>query len=225
MHMNIASRPLRRAPKTLSASEAAKRTIKDAGLSPSAMSRWAERHVIRLLNQKPNRVTERVTWIVEACQRVILLDESMKLAPGLGPDKQAFFAEIGEIMQEVYARVSKFRCVPRVRYLAAPDQCIDVQYEFAVTKETASEGKAMAWLIDHIDTVHRIRRCRFQECRKWFFAVTDHQKYCGDTCRKRDASKGESFKKKRAAYMREVWRPREAEKDEKAKRLAKRKTK
>jgi len=224
MHMGITSRPLQTAPKTLSASEAAKRTIKDAGLSPSAMSRWAELNIVRLLNQKPNSMTDRVTWMIEACQRVIQLDQSMKLPPGLGPDKQALSVEIDEIMQEVYSRASKFRCVPRVRYLAASDQCFDVQHEFVVTKETASEGKAMAWLIDHIDTVHRIRRCRLQECRKWFFAVTDHQKYCGDTCRKRDASQGVSFKMKRREYMKK-YRSNEAEREEKAKQLAKRKSK
>lgn len=222
--MKVTVRPLRE-PKTLSASEAAKRTIKDAGLSPRAMSRWAEQHIIRLLNQKPNGATERVTWIVEACQRVIQLDQAMKLASGLGPDWKALDAELNEIMEELYARVSKFRCVPRVMYLAAPDRCFDVQYHVVVTKETASEGKAMAWLLDHIDTVHRIRRCRLQECRQWFFAVTDHQKYCRDTCRKRDASKGESFKKKRAAYMREVFRPRETKQNEKAKRSARGKSK
>jgi hypothetical protein len=216
-------RPLRE-PKILSASEAAKRTIKDAGLSPRAMSEWAELHIIRLLNQKPNRVTNRVTWIVEACQRVIQLDQAMKLASGLGPDWKALDAELNEIMKELYARVSKFRCVPRVMYLVAPDRCFDVQYHFVVTKETASEGTAMAWLLDHIDTVHRIRRCRLQECRKWFFAVTDHQKYCGDTCRKRDAAQGESFKEKRRLYMRK-YRGEEAERSERAKRLAKGKSK
>jgi hypothetical protein len=82
----------------------------------------------------------------------------------------------------------------------------------------------MAWLLDHIDTVHRIRRCRLQECRQWFFAVTDHQKYCGDRCRKRDAAHGESFKEKRRIYMRK-YRVEEAERNERAKRLAKGKSK
>ena len=223
VRMTTTSRPLRRS-KTLSASEAAKRTIKDAGLSPRATSRWAEQHIVWLLNQKPNSATERVTWIVEACQRVIQLDQAMKLASGLGPDRQALYAEIGEIMEELYARVSKFRCVPRVMYLAAPDRCFEVQYHFVATKETESEGKAMAWLMDHIDTVHLIRRCRLQECRRWFFAVTDHQKYCGVTCRKRDAAQGESFKEKRRIYM-SKYRSEEAERDARSKRLAKGKSK
>lgn len=219
--MNVTSRQLRKS-KTLSASEAAKRTIKDAGLSPRAMSKWAELNVIRLLNQKSNSVTKRITWIVEGCQRVIQLDQAMKLSPGLGSDREALDAEIGEIMEELYARVSKFRCVPRVMYCAAPDQCFEVQYHFVVTKENASEGKAMGWLMDHVDTVYRIRRCRRQECRQWFFAVTDHQKYCGDTCRKRDARQGESFKEKRRKYMKK-YRSGDAERENRAKQLIGRK--
>ena len=215
--MNVTSRQLRKS-KTLSVAEAAKHTIVQSGLSPSAMSRWAELNVIRLLNGKPSPATERVAWVVEACQRVIQLDQSMKLPPGLGPDKQVLYAEIDKIMQEIYKRVSKFRCVPHVMYCAAPDQCFEVQYHFVVAKETASEGTAMAWLMDHIHAVHRIRRCRLAECRKWFFAVTDHQKYCGDKCRKRDAAHGETFKEKRRIYMR-TYRSEEAERENRAKQL------
>jgi hypothetical protein len=108
-----------------------------------------------------------------------------------------------------------------VSYSGAPERYLDVQYFFVVTNESAaSESQATAWLMDHIDAVPRIRRCRRLQCRNWFFAVTDHQKYCGDTCRKRDASRGESFKKKRREYMKKYRRD-EAERDQKAKRLAK----
>jgi hypothetical protein len=213
--MSITSHTLR-IPKTLSASEAAKRTIRAAGLPPRAMSGWADQNIIRLLNQKSNCVTERIRWIVEACQRVIQLDQAMKFPTDLCPDRKALDAEIGAIMKELYARVSKFRCVPLVLYCGEPDQCFDVQYRFVATKEAASEAGAVAWLMDHIDTVHRIRRCNLQECRRWFFAVTDHQKYCGDTCRKRDAEQGESFKEKRRLYMK-GYRRKEKEKDEQAK--------
>jgi hypothetical protein len=83
---------------------------------------------------------------------------------------------------------------------------------------------AIQWIVDHIDAVHRIRRCHRLQCRKWFFAVTEHQKYCGDNCRQRDASQGESFKEKRRIYMKK-YRSEEAERDALAKRLAKGKRK
>jgi len=179
------------------------------------MAKWADVNILQLLNGKLSPTAERVTWIVEACQRVIRLDQDMKLPPGLGQDKKALDAEIGEIMEELYARVSKFRCAPLVLYCGEPDQCFDVQYRFVVTKETASEGGAVAWLVEHIDTAHRIRRCHRLQCRKWFFAITDRQKYCTDHCRKTDAQQGPEFRKRRAEYMRERYRPTQKERDAK----------
>jgi hypothetical protein len=215
--------------KTLSAAEAAQRTIKQSGLSPRGMSRWAEQNIIRLLNGKPSSVSERVTWIVEACQRVIQLHESMKLAshtPSLAPDKHALLAEASKILKELNERLSKYKCLPVVRYIALPNRCFDVQYKFVATSnDEESECQAVAWIMDHIAAVHRIRRCNRLECSKWFFAVTDHQKYCGDDCRKREAQQGPEFKRKRAEYMRDTYRPRQKELDAKAKRLAKGKSK
>jgi hypothetical protein len=216
--MNVTSRPLRQS-KALSAAEVAKRTIVQSGLSPSAMSRWAEINVIWLLNGKPSRVRERVTWIVDACQQVIRLDQQLKLSTTPGA-KDTLFREVSKTMKDLHSRVATYRCVPLVRYTAEPDRCFDVQYQFLAASEGAKpECVAVAWLMDHIHAVHRIRRCRHAECRKWFFAVTDHQKYCGDRCRKRDAAQGESFKEKRRIYMRK-YRSEEPERNARSLRLA-----
>lgn len=216
--MKVTSRQLQKS-KTLSAAEVAKRTIVQSGLSPSAMSRWAERNVIRLLNGKPSSVRERVTWIVDACQQVIQLDQQLKLSTAPGA-KDALFREVSKTMKDLHSRVATYRCVPLVRYTAEADRCFDVQYQFLAAGEGAKpECVAVAWLMDHIQAVHRIRRCHRLECRKWFFAVTDHQKYCGDTCRKRDAAQDESFKEKRRLYMRK-YRIDRAEDEERSKRQA-----
>jgi hypothetical protein len=37
--------------------------------------------------------------------------------------------------------------------------------------------------------------------------VTEHQKYCEANCRKREAQQGPEFKRKRAEYMRDRYRP------------------
>ena len=58
------------------------------------------------------------------------------------------------------------------------------------------------------------RRCR--DCTKWFFAVTAHQRYCSDKCRKRFASHGEEFKNARREYMRS-YRKQEKSRDRAAK--------
>ena len=180
------------------------------------MSRWAETNVIQLLNGKPSSATKRVTWIVEACLQVIQLQDSMKLAYAShsvvpGPHREALGADIERILTEMAARLSKYKCLPIV--LMSLDRYFDVQYMFPAACEGASaECVAIAWLMDYIHAVHRIRRCHRQVCRKWFFAVTEHQKYCGDTCRKRDAAQGDLFKEKRRIYMKK-YRDEEAERD------------
>lgn len=228
-YMSVTSRQLQEH-KALSAAEVAKLAIVQSGLSSSAMSRWADQNIIRLLNGKPGSAAERVTWIVEACQQMIQLDESMKLphtsrsvAPTL--DKEALLADAGRILNQMNARLAKYKCLPVVRYIASADSCFDVGYSFlAASKGAEAECEAVAFVLDHIHAVHRIRRCRRLECRKWFFAVTSHQKYCGDACRKRDAAQGESFKEKRRIYMTE-YRRKDAERNETTKRLAKGKSK
>jgi len=193
-----------------------------SGLSPRAMSRWAERNVIRLLNGKPSSVTERVTWIVEACQQVIQLHESTKLAHashsiGLGPGAEAILEHTVRILRELNARLSKYKCLPVVRYSASSHGCFDVQYLFLAANERAApECVAISFVMDHIHAVNRIRRCRRPECGKWFFAVTGHQKYCSDHCRKTDAQQGSEFKRKRAEYMRERYRPIKRQRDARA---------
>lgn len=195
--MDTTSRPLRK-PKAQSASATAKRD----------MFRFGGQHIVELLNMKPNpeSATERVAWLVEAFHQVIRLHESIQLPSAFGSGSRAAIAEAAKILAEVNARLCRFNLIPVVLQFPTADSRLGVQYQHAESKnmsrQTQTERVAALWLIDHLDTVHRIRRCRLQECQKWFFAVTEHQKYCGDTCRKRDASHGESFKKKRAAYMR-----------------------
>jgi hypothetical protein len=63
------------------------------------------------------------------------------------------------------------------------------------------------------------RRCR--ECKKWYFAVTAHQIYCGDNCRKRSASHSETFRNARREYMR-TYRHQEKSREAAAKERLKR---
>jgi hypothetical protein len=46
----------------------------------------------------------------------------------------------------------------------------------------------------------RYRRC--SNCSRWFYAQTEHQRFCEEICRKANASKSEVFKEKRRLYMR-----------------------
>jgi hypothetical protein len=47
--------------------------------------------------------------------------------------------------------------------------------------------------------LYRYKTC--PECKKWFYTLTDHQRFCGDSCRKRYASHSGEYKLKRREYM------------------------
>jgi hypothetical protein len=63
--------------------------------------------------------------------------------------------------------------------------------------------------------IDRFRRCN--HCSRWFYAITGHQKYCGESCRMGAHSQGTEFRKKRARYMREKYRPALREREASAK--------
>lgn len=51
----------------------------------------------------------------------------------------------------------------------------------------------------------RFRLC--PQCGGWFYAITGHQRFCGDSCRRQNAAQNPEFKEKRRTYMRERYRP------------------
>ena len=51
----------------------------------------------------------------------------------------------------------------------------------------------------------RLRRCA--ECLQWFYAIKGHQQFCRVSCRRRHTAQDPEFKDKRAAYMRDQYRP------------------
>lgn len=64
----------------------------------------------------------------------------------------------------------------------------------------------------------RFRRC--SECQQWFYAIREHQKFCGAACRRHHTAQDLAFKIKRATYMRETYRPREKWEEAESKRRA-----
>ncbi len=190
---------------------------------------WAEQakerpYVVRLLNMKASSVSERLALIVEACHRVEQLSESIRLSSASEGDAQR--ADRARVLKDLNARLSGYKWHPTLAAYTEQHFYFHVRYSFhAANHEEATENQAVEWLMRHTAEIHRIRRCRRPQCRKWFFAVTDHQKYCGENCRKRDAQQGPEFKRKRAEYMRDTYRPRQKEIDARAKRLARGKSK
>jgi hypothetical protein len=81
--------------------------------------------------------------------------------------------------------------------------------------------RAISHFLEHYlpsGKIGRFRTCL--ECRKWFFAVVDHQKYCSEKCRLRHVAHSDEFREKRARYMRERYRPLIEELEQQAKRKA-----
>lgn len=59
--------------------------------------------------------------------------------------------------------------------------------------------------------IARFRRC--SECQNWLYAVTSHQRFCGEICRRHYTSGSPEFKEKRRNYMKQVYRPQQKKRD------------
>jgi hypothetical protein len=72
----------------------------------------------------------------------------------------------------------------------------------AKTEQSGWENLFVHWLLN-VRTrgdLSLTRRCR--NCRRWFYAVTNHQTSCTDRCRQQIHSRNERFKENRRLYMR-----------------------
>ena len=96
--------------------------------------------------------------------------------------------------------------------------------------DTLWESRAIHWLLGRLQEhaffpgdpcdINLIRRCA--NCGRWFVALTNHQRFCNQLCRKHNASQSPEFKQKRRSYMRERYRPMQKELERKALEQAKR---
>jgi hypothetical protein len=224
--MNITLRKLRRAD-TSDTENTVRRSVKRAGISPSHMFELPDQSVdlvIEFLKMESTPAAKSFAELVETCRRLGQLIESIKFSPATS-GKQS--AEAARLVAEINGRLFKYEWHPAVFGFLGAGSHFRVHYAILATSNdpaSAMEQYAIQWIVDHIDAVDRIRRCHRLQCRKWFFAVTEHQNYCGDNCRQRDASQGESFKEKRRIYMKK-YRSEEAERNARAKRLARGKSK
>jgi hypothetical protein len=238
--MTIEARPLQKS-KAPTAAQVAKRSLALARSQTKTIASLADRYLISLLNMKSNGVTKRVTRIIELCRAATQLTEQISHFSINGTAHNvALKEERHQILVDLNTYLSKYKWTPVVRNSVSVDSYFQITFEAGPnpvveerlcgalapidfnTSEGAAfvENRAVQWIVRNIGKVHRVRRCRRLQCGKWFFAVTDHQKYCDDPCRKRDAEQGEDFKEKRRLYMRK-YRGEEAEREMRAKRLAK----
>jgi hypothetical protein len=187
--------------KANSAAAAAAASIKQAGLNPRLMSKWADINLFRELNGRSDQVARRVTAIVDLCKKISDLTEEVKY--GHTPRDKTRLNEWNKALLDLNARLVKFKWHPLVMAVMDTGSHFSVAYEFeSRTADELFENQAVQWLMNNIDAIDRIRRCERTECGKWFFAIAAHQKYCHKECRQAVASRGEAFKEKRRRYMR-----------------------
>jgi hypothetical protein len=139
------------------------------------------------------------------------------------PEIEKCNRQLNRALTALYECAAGYTYRPVVRPSPFGPDHLSVAYEADGLDETAklnheTRGKlAFTWILDNIEFIHRFRRCR--QCRNWFFAATEHQKFCDEACRKRHASYSADFKDKRRRYMRKYRRD-EKRRDKLAKKLA-----
>jgi hypothetical protein len=114
------------------------------------------------------------------------------------------YEDFGAAVEKAKKLLSRYQWTPTV-YSDNTFSSLSLAFRW---HHTFSENKAVTWLLYKMRgsgmapaPILRIRKCAW--CAKWFYAITDHQKYCGTACRKKDHAQSQEFKDKRARYMRE----------------------
>ena len=160
------------------------------------MVKWANLNLVDWLNQAKSAGVRRVLDIIALAQQASRIAEEARQA---STDEQYFSCKFREspIVSKLNAALFRYDCKAKILFY---DASLHRQYLFSGRVRDQSEARAVAFLIENLTLVHRVRRC--VECQRWLFAVTEHQKYCGDNCRKRHAARGADFLAQRRLYMR-----------------------
>jgi len=115
--------------------------------------------------------------------------------------QKAYTAVIGRVNRIL----SRYRAIP---VLLPAVFWVDDHTGLRFDWQPERDGKWRKWEIEAVQLIlgliekrelHRLHKCR--NCSKWFYAVTDHQLHCSDTCRKQFASRDPKFKERRRRYM------------------------
>lgn len=122
-------------------------------------------------------------------------------ARGILLHAKALKRERDSILDRVNGHLSKTRQFHRLEFFHFDTDLI-LRAEFHARSESARKvEEAIYFLLRYqlAGEIGKFRTCG--ECATWFFAVTDHQKYCSAKCRSSRISRSERFKEKRRQYM------------------------
>lgn len=132
---------------------------------------------------------------------------------------EALTSEGQQIMTRLNKCLTRFRTYPVLySYRLTP---IRIVRRWTGTEERIL-GRSIEDILEYLQRglLERLRVCDEPNCKRWFFAMTNHQRYCAGACRIRHVARSQSFKEKRARYMREKYRPQMKQLEERAKLLA-----
>jgi hypothetical protein len=179
------------------------------------MVRWANLNLVDWLNQAKPASVRRVLEIIDLAQHAHRIAEEAGTAAS---DAQYFSCKcrVGTVLSKLNDALFRYNCKASIRFYGAS---LHRHYLPVAKRGERPEIVAVAFLIEHLALVHRVRRCL--ECQRWFFGITEHQKYCGDNCRKRHAARGAEFLEQRRLYMR-GYRQKQKATDMRAKKLVER---
>lgn len=137
------------------------------------------------------------------------VDRQLSQLPNYGPDGPA------RAPFHLYARANEVlsACHWSPRVASPPNEPHSFTWN-ARTIQSDWENRFVFWMLNlrASGDISLIRTCR--NCKRWFYAVTNHQTHCTERCRQQFHSKDKSFKEKRRLYMRRY------RKDEKSRNLA-----
>jgi hypothetical protein len=137
------------------------------------------------------------------------------------PELQALYDAFHDRLRKIEREMRRYRWIPTVR--ASEFLGLHQVFIWPGRRDSGEywENFAVFWLTGHISgsglspaPILRFRQCR--QCSKWFYAMTDHQTYCSGNCRQKHHADSPEFRARRATYMREKFRPRQKEEDQKA---------
>lgn len=123
--------------------------------------------------------------------------------------------EIAERLNRKLRRIRYHHTVFTLRY-GNLDVAIDPVYR---NESQRNLGLFAEELIRYMRTggLWRLRQCK--SCQKWLFAMAQHQQFCSAACRMRYIANSDDFREKRARYMRENYRPKVKQLEERARQL------
>jgi hypothetical protein len=130
------------------------------------------------------------------------------------PELQALNDELNRVLTGLNKLAKRYWWHPLIRHQGYEIETFDIA-ECDATEWRSWETRAIWWLcMQDGKWIDFFRQCG--DCRRWFFAVADHQSYCGSACRQRHASCSDEFKQRRRLYMR-GYRQDEKDRDRRAK--------